>query len=202
MTPEAPDPRRPRRAPVRAATDARPGASAPASRLWHRGRPGLLALSVLGAAALAWSLGGHDWIRTERLAALRATIERYGAWGPVLYIAGYLVAELLFVPALPLTLLGGLAFGPVWGVLYVWIAGTLAAALAFLVARHVARDAVDRWLAGHPRLARIDADVERHGWRILVVTRLVPLPSPWPAARSRAAVARLARCGCSRERRP
>ena len=78
-------------------------------------------------------------------------------------------------PALPLTLLGGVVFGPVWGVVYVWIAATLAAALAFVVARYLARDVVRRWTEGSPQLARIDAAVERHGWRILMVTRLVPL---------------------------
>ena len=77
-------------------------------------------------------------------------IEGYGAWGPFLYMGGYVVAELLFVPALPLTLLGGLVFGPVWGTVYTWIAATLAAALAFLVARHLARDAVERWRARSP----------------------------------------------------
>jgi uncharacterized membrane protein YdjX (TVP38/TMEM64 family) len=139
------------------------------------GRLALLALGLLAAGVLAWALGLYDWVRPERLAHLRATIEAYGAWGPFLYVGGYVVAELLFVPALPLTLLGGLVFGPVWGTVYTWIAATLAAALAFLVARHFARGTVERWRAESPRIARIDAAVERHGWRILMVTRLVPL---------------------------
>jgi uncharacterized membrane protein YdjX (TVP38/TMEM64 family) len=139
------------------------------------GRLALLALGVLGAGVLAWSLGLHDLVRPERIAHVRAAIEAYGTWGPVVYVAGYVVAELLFVPALPLTLLGGLVFGPLWGTVYTWIAATLAAAAAFLVARHLARDTVERWMAGSPRLGRIDAAVQRHGWRILMVTRLVPL---------------------------
>jgi uncharacterized membrane protein YdjX (TVP38/TMEM64 family) len=139
------------------------------------GRLALLALGLVAAAVLAWALGLHEWVRPKRLVRLRAAIESYGAWGPLLYVGGYVVAELLFVPALPLTLLGGLAFGPVWGTVYTWTAATLAAALAFLVARHLARDTVERWRAGSPRIARIDAAVERHGWRILMVTRLVPL---------------------------
>jgi uncharacterized membrane protein YdjX (TVP38/TMEM64 family) len=139
------------------------------------GRLALLALGLLAAGVLAWSLGLHDLVRPERLAHLRAAIEAYGAWGPVVYVAGYVVAELLFVPALPLTLLGGLVFGPLWGTVYTWIAAMLAAAAAFLVARHLARDTVERWMADSPRLGRIDAAVERHGWRILTVTRLVPL---------------------------
>jgi uncharacterized membrane protein YdjX (TVP38/TMEM64 family) len=137
--------------------------------------PAVLVLALLAGGALAWSLELHDWARPERLARLRATIEGYGAWGPAVYVGGYVLAELLFVPALPLTLLGGLVFGPVRGVLYVWIAATLAAAAAFLVARYLARGIVARWMERHPRLARIDAAVERHGWRILMVTRLVPL---------------------------
>jgi uncharacterized membrane protein YdjX (TVP38/TMEM64 family) len=134
-----------------------------------------LALGLVVAAGLAWGLGVHDRVRPERLGDLRVTIEAYGAWGPVLYVAGYVVAELLFVPALPLTLLGGLVFGPVWGTVYTWTAATLAAALAFLIARHLARGTVERWRARSPRIAQIDAAVERHGWRILMVTRLVPL---------------------------
>lgn len=145
------------------------------ARAGRLGRLALLSLGLLAAGVLAWALGLYDWVRPERLAHLRTAIEGYGAWGPVLYVGGYVVAELLFVPALPLTLLGGLVFGPVWGTVYTWIAASLAAALAFLVARHLARDTVERWRAKGPRVARIDAAVERHGWRILMVTRLVPL---------------------------
>jgi uncharacterized membrane protein YdjX (TVP38/TMEM64 family) len=126
------------------------------------GRLALLALGLLVAGLLAWALGLHDLVRPDRLARLRTEIEAYGGWAPALYVAGYVIGELLFVPALPLTLLGGLVFGPVWGTVYTWIAGTLAAA-------------VERWKATSPRLARIDAAVERHGWRILMLTRLIPL---------------------------
>jgi uncharacterized membrane protein YdjX (TVP38/TMEM64 family) len=34
---------------------------------------------------------------------------------------------------------------------------------------------VERWIAGHPRLARIDEAVAEHGWYILAFTRLVPI---------------------------
>ena len=49
-----------------------------------------------------------------------------GMWGPALFIGGYALAELAFVPALPLTLLGGLIFGPVRGTIIVSIGATLA----------------------------------------------------------------------------
>ena len=65
-----------------------------------------------------------------------------GALAPVVFIAGYVLAVVFFVPGLPITVLGGVAFGPVWGTLYVWIAATIGAALAFLVARYAVRSTV------------------------------------------------------------
>jgi len=152
------------------------GAAAPPGRVrrpWLR--VALLVIALAAATALAWATGVHEWLRPERLARLRAWIAGYGAWGPAVYVAGYVLAELVFLPAIPLAVLSGVAFGPLWGTVYASIGATLAAAAAFLVARHLARDAVARWIAGAPRLARIDAALERHGWRVLVVTRVLPI---------------------------
>lgn len=135
----------------------------------------LLGGLTLVGATLAWSAGLHQELRLENLARLRAWVQGHGGWAPILYILGYVLLELAFVPALPLSIVGGIAFGPLWGTVYVLIGATGAAALAFLVARHGARDLVARWIAGYPRLRRLDAAVVTHGWRILVITRLVPL---------------------------
>jgi uncharacterized membrane protein YdjX (TVP38/TMEM64 family) len=137
--------------------------------------PVILGLLVLGGVALAWGLGVHEILRLENLAALRRWVEGYGPRGAALFISGYVLLEMTFVPALPLTVLGGLLFGPLWGTAYVSIASTLSAVLAFLVARYAVRGAVDRWVARHPRLGRLDTVVAEHGWRILVITRLIPI---------------------------
>jgi uncharacterized membrane protein YdjX (TVP38/TMEM64 family) len=34
---------------------------------------------------------------------------------------------------------------------------------------------VERWVEESPRLAKIDQAIARHGWRIVMITRLVPL---------------------------
>lgn len=133
-------------------------------------------LAVLAAGALlARALGLGDLARLEGLARFKDAIDGYGAWAPVVFIAGYGVAEVFFVPGLPLTLLGGLAFGPLWGTVYVSAGSTLGAAAAFLLARHAMRGIVERWVERSPRLQRLDAAVVEHGWRILMLTRLVPL---------------------------
>jgi uncharacterized membrane protein YdjX (TVP38/TMEM64 family) len=90
-------------------------------------------------------------------------------------VVGYVLAVVAFVPALPLTVLGGLAFGAARGTLYVAVAATSGACLSFLIARYAARGAVERWVAGNPALLRIDRAVGRHGFRIVMITRLVPI---------------------------
>jgi uncharacterized membrane protein YdjX (TVP38/TMEM64 family) len=136
----------------------------------------LLLVAVVGASAMLvrWS-GLADLLHLDGLRRFKEAIESYGAWAPVVFIAGYVVAKLSFFPALPMTLLGGLVFGPFWGTMYVSVAATLGAALAFLAARYAVRGLVEGWLARSRRLARLDEAVAQHGWRILMITRLVPL---------------------------
>ncbi|HEX9420004.1 MAG TPA: VTT domain-containing protein, partial [Methylomirabilota bacterium] len=120
----------------------------------------ILALLVAGVVG-ARALGLGDLIRLENVARLKQWIEGFGALAPVVFIAGYVLAVVFFVPGLPITVLGGVAFGPVWGTLYVWIAATIGAALAFLVARYAVRSTVERWVRASPRLAHRHAHAAR-----------------------------------------
>ena len=148
---------------------------APVDAMRRWARPALiLALLVAGVVATR-ALGLGDLIRLENVARLKQWIEGFGALAPVVFIAGYVLAVVFFVPGLPITVLGGVAFGPVRGTLYVWIAATIGAALAFLVARYAVRSTVERWVRASPRLARLDDQTAEHGWRIVMLTRLVPL---------------------------
>jgi uncharacterized membrane protein YdjX (TVP38/TMEM64 family)/Fe-S oxidoreductase len=105
---------------------------------------------------------------------LRTLIQSYGLLGPLLYMFIYTVAPVLFLPGLPITIVGGLLFGPFWGVVYTITSATLGACLAFLVSRYLARDWVARKLRS-PRWRRLDEEVERHGWKVVAFTRLIPL---------------------------
>jgi len=134
----------------------------------------LLALVAAGIVAVR-ALGLGDLLRLENVARLKQWIEGYGALAPVIYVVGYIVAVVLFVPGLPITVLGGVAFGPVWGTLYAWMAATIGAGLAFLAARYGVRSTVERWVRSNQRVARMDARAAEHGWRIVMLTRLVPL---------------------------
>jgi uncharacterized membrane protein YdjX (TVP38/TMEM64 family) len=132
---------------------------------------GRLLAAVAGIAALAAlgrAVGG-------RLPAFAAWVDGLGVWGPVVFVLGYALAVVAFVPGSVLTLAAGAIFGLAEGVAVVFLAATLGASAAFLLARHAARGAVERRLAGSPRFAAIDRAVEVEGRRIVLLLRLSPV---------------------------
>ncbi|BAO44534.1 TVP38/TMEM64 family protein [Thiolapillus brandeum] len=110
----------------------------------------------------------------------RLDVKQLGFWldgagwaGPILFMLLYALATLLFFPGSILTLAGGALFGPVAGTVYNLTGATLGAALAFLLARYLARDWVEAKAAG--RLRQLKEGVEREGWHFVAFVRLVPL---------------------------
>ena len=145
-----------------------PGDEGPKNGLWKK----LLLLAAVVCAVLAVRATGAS--RFLDATVLRELIGQYGAAAPLLFIAVYAVAPSLFLPGLPLTLAGGILFGPVWGVVYSITGATIGACGAFLVSRYIARD----WVAGKlrtPGWKKLDEEVRRHGWKIVVVMRLMPI---------------------------
>ncbi|MBI5239566.1 MAG: TVP38/TMEM64 family protein [Elusimicrobia bacterium] len=113
-------------------------------------------------------------MRSDWMAALLHQIQAQGPGAPAVFMAAYVVASVSFLPASPLTLGAGVLFGVLWGSVYVSLGSLLGAAAAFLVARHLARDWVERELRAVPRAAAIRSAVGRGGWRIVILTRLSP----------------------------
>ena len=46
--------------------------------------------------------------------------------------------------------------------------------VAFLLARYAMRNTVESWIQKNNCLQKVDYGVRRHGWRLLILTRLVP----------------------------
>jgi uncharacterized membrane protein YdjX (TVP38/TMEM64 family)/Fe-S oxidoreductase len=132
----------------------------------------LAILSFLVAAIVAVRVTGATRYLDQEM--LRGLIEGYGVLAPLVYMMVYTIAPALFLPGLPITIVGGILFGPFWGVVYTITSATAGACLAFLVSRYVARD----WVAGKlrsPRWRSLDEGVEKHGWKVVAFTRLIPL---------------------------
>jgi len=102
-------------------------------------------------------------------------IDSLGPWGPLVFILIYVAATIGFVPGFILTLGAGFLFGLAPGTIYVSIASTGGATLAFLLGRYVARDWVAQKLKGREKFEAIDRAVGREGWKIVGLTRLTPL---------------------------
>jgi uncharacterized membrane protein YdjX (TVP38/TMEM64 family)/rhodanese-related sulfurtransferase len=128
----------------------------------------LLGLVLLAAVGAAVALREHF-----DAAALQAWVEGAGAAGPLVFMALYALATVLFLPGSVLTLAGGALFGPVWGTLWNLTGATLGASLTFLISRYLGADWVTR-RAG-PRLQRLNDGVTSEGWRFVAFVRLVPL---------------------------
>jgi len=133
------------------------------------GRIGMI--FMLAAIILALHTSGIGQFLNQ--SSLQGWVERWGALAPLIYILLYTVAPVLFLPGLPITVAGGILFGPVWGVIYTIIGATLGACASFLVARYMARDWIMSKLRS-PRWKRLDDGVARHGWKIVAFTRLIP----------------------------
>ncbi len=98
---------------------------------------------------------------------------RGSPWAPAIFVAAYGVAMVLALPGTVLTLAGGALFGFWWGVVFNTLGANLGANGAFLLARWLGRDGVER-LAGD-RLKKLDRASREFGFRGLFSLRLVPL---------------------------
>jgi len=94
-----------------------------------------------------------------------------GAIGYIVYTLGYAVAGLV-VPASVLTIGAGALFGFVGGSIVVAIGATLAATIAFFLARTILRKRVERSVASNPKFAAVDRAITREGPKIVVLVRL------------------------------
>ena len=123
----------------------------------------IVALFVLGRKLGAYVPGFVAWV------------EGLGAWGPIVFMAGYAVATVAFIPGSALTLAAGAIFGIVKGTLFAFSGAWVGAGLAFLVARYGARRRIEGRLADKPKFAAIDRAVGKDGGKIVALLRLSPV---------------------------
>ncbi|MEZ5293604.1 MAG: FAD-dependent oxidoreductase [Vicinamibacterales bacterium] len=139
---------------------------------------------VLVVLAVLAVVGAFFALDLDRVASLEALKARQGAihayrdahpWRAAgTFFGVYVLMAAASLPgAAVLTVAGGAIFGLARGVLLVSFASTIGATLAFLVARFLFRDAVQRRFAS--RLAAINRGVEREGAAYLFTLRLVPV---------------------------
>ena len=128
----------------------------------------IVLLAVAGGLALFCLFDGATSVE-----GVQARVSSLGDWAPVGFVLLYANATVAMIPGGLFDLVGGVLFGPVWGSLINLAGGTLGAGLAFLVARYLAGDWVQR-RAG-PRMQKVVRSVETDGWQFVAFVRLVQI---------------------------
>lgn len=137
----------------------------------------ILALLILLAAGF-FALGLNEYLTLDGIKNSQASVGQFYTEQPLLlgliFTLAYIGITALSLPgAAVMTLAAGAFFGLGWGTLIVSFASSIGATLAFLAARFILRDSVQKCFA--ERLQAINAGVEKDGAFYLFSLRLVPL---------------------------
>ena len=135
---------------------------------------------VLLITALVFSFFALDldqYLTLDSLKQQRANLKNYYQAHPWVLISGYvliyiLVTALSLPGAVIMTLAGGAILGPLIGTITVSFASTIGATLAFLTARFLLRDYIQKKF--HSRLKVINDGIQRDGAFFLFTMRLIP----------------------------
>jgi uncharacterized membrane protein YdjX (TVP38/TMEM64 family) len=105
----------------------------------------------------------------------REYVEKLGIWSGIIYPLAYALCNLLLLPGGILSMGGGFFFGLWWGFFLVLLGNLLGAALAFIIARKIGRQRIEKLLSNNRKLRILDQAIERHGWKIVLLSQLNPL---------------------------
>ena len=111
-------------------------------------------------------------------AALRdvvTSVESMGPLGALYFGAVYTVAEILAIPAFPLTASAGYLFGVAKGTSIVLASASVAATVSFVIGRTLLRSYVEKLLLEFPQFQKIDKAIGKEGFKLMLLLRLSPV---------------------------
>jgi uncharacterized membrane protein YdjX (TVP38/TMEM64 family) len=131
----------------------------------------ILIVCVVGVIFFILRAAGVDFssVNEEKF---RKWVESLDAWGPVVYIAVYILRPLIFFPAGILSAAAGVIWGPSLGFLYLQIAANISSTVEFLIARYFARSSVEKFIKG--KMSGLDEKIEKHGFLTVLLIRIIP----------------------------
>ena len=125
-----------------------------------------VALAVVFAAVLVLVVRSQQEI--ER------TADGAGAWAPIAFVALSVGLTLALFPFPLVAAAGGVLFGTLEATLLTILGAGIGALLAFLIARHVAGDAIRPLVERRQRLLALLETVERRGFVAVLYARILP----------------------------
>ena len=147
------------------------------------GRNLLVAASLLMIVIGANSFGGHTSPMTIVMSFLsdpsgmiQSMLAGLSPTAAMIYFGMfYVVAELIAIPATPLTLTAGYLFGVANGTAIVLVAGIISAIVGFGIGRVLLRERVEGVLEDKPTFRKLDSAIGTEGLKLLVLARLAPI---------------------------
>ena len=101
----------------------------------------IVALVIAVGFFIAWKTGLVSKI--QDVEAMQAFFNSFGVWGYLVFILVFIAACVFMLPGSMLTIIAGIAFGPILGGIVSLLGATLGATAAFLVAKYVARSMIE-----------------------------------------------------------
>ncbi len=104
---------------------------------------------------------------------LKEFLLSFNELGWIIFILLFALAALFSVHGSILAIVGAIVYGPVLGGILSVIGATLGAALAFITARYLLRDSMEKKFANNLVYQKINEGIEKNGTDFLIITRLV-----------------------------
>ncbi len=102
-------------------------------------------------------------------------ISSLGVYGYLYFAAIYIAAEILAIPAMPLTASSGYLFGLIPGTLIVLSSATAAACISFYIGRTFFKTWAQKMISSSKRWKAIDKAITKEGFKVILLLRLSPL---------------------------
>lgn len=112
---------------------------------------------------------------TSSLEAVVETVESMGPQGYLYFSAIYTIAEILAIPAIPLTASAGYLFGVRDGTAVVLLSASVAAAVSFIIGRTFLRSYVEKLLDDYPDFKKLDRAIGEEGFKLMLLLRISPI---------------------------
>lgn len=109
----------------------------------------------------------------EQVEQIRSFVLGFGLYAPLVFILLFTFAPLIFFPDGILALAGGLIFGFAWGSFYIILGALCGGTLSFFLARLYGNTMREK--LSHEKLINFQKSVQKHGFIMILLLRLVPL---------------------------
>jgi uncharacterized membrane protein YdjX (TVP38/TMEM64 family) len=131
--------------------------------------------AVVLLLALVAGLVSSKWVSQDVMRFV-THVAHEGWYGEIVFVSVLVIICLTgVVPASMMAMAAGTIYGFEKGALLSSLGLSVGAVVGFLAARSLFRAAAERWVGGRLSLRKIDADIARHGWKVVALLRLSPV---------------------------